>query len=220
MLNDLLDFFQITDKYLTYLSDKIEFSNDGFPIFTREMFSEEEPEMIIPYYNRHNKLVKDPSKTVICFFSADSSLYLRLEKVFDEIDEYKHFQGVIGLDVTVTADMDPEWQNAIMLLNQLFLAVLACNRIKIVMNARVGSPETVMNFCNIPKNVVYATSFLGCDKLLSNSDFGFISKVLRIMPSKLLIYGKHDKIAEQQLSIMGINFRVYPDLHRLCKGVA
>ncbi len=220
MLNNLLDFFQITDKYLTYLSDKIEFSNDGFPIFTKEMFLEEEPEMIIPYYNRHNKLVKEPSKTVICFFGADSSLYHRLEKVLNELDEYRQFQGVIGLDVTVTADMDPEWQNAIMLLNQLFLAVLACNGIKIVMNARIGSPGTVKNLCGFPKNIVCATGFLGCDKLSSDSDLTFISKILYLMPSKLLIYGKHDKIAEKQLTMMGIDYRVYPDLHRLCKGVA
>jgi len=220
MINTLLDFFTITEKYLRYLSGKIEFSDNGYPIFTKEMFLDKEPEMIIPYYNRHNKFVKDPTKTVICFFSADASLYIRLEKIFDELDEYKQFQGVIGLDVTVTADMDPEWQNAIMLLNQLFLAVLACNGIKIVMNTRVGSPQTVKNLSGFPKDIIWATSFLGCDKLSSNIDFSFISKILNLMPSKLLIYGKHDKIAEQQLTTMGIKYRVYPDIHRLCKGVA
>lgn len=220
MLNSLLDFFKITDKYLEYLSGKIEFSEAGFPIFETDMFLDKEPEMIIPYYNRHNKIVKDPAKTVICFFSADAALYLRLEKVFDELEEYKQFQGVIGLDVTVTADMDPEWQNAIMLLNQLFLAVLACNGIKIVMNARIGSPRSVENLKSFPKGVIWATSFLGCDKLYSEYDFNFISKVLHILPSKLLIYGKHDKIAEKQLTNMGIDYRIYADMHRLTKGVA
>jgi len=220
MLNTLMDFFKITDKYLEYLSGKIEFSEEGFPIFTRDMFLDKEPEMIIPYYSRHNKLVKDPTNTVICFFSSDESLYLRLEKVFDDLEEYKQFQGVIGLDVTVTADMDPEWQNAIMLLNQLFLAVLACNGIKIVMNARIGSPRSVENLKYFPKGIIWATSFLGCDKLCSEYDFIFISKVLHILPSKLLIYGKHDKIAENQLTNMGIDYHVYTDMHRLTKGVA
>lgn len=219
MLNTLLDFFTISEKYVYYLSGKIDFLDNGYPVFTRNMFLDKEPEIIVPYYYRHNRIVKDPAKTVLCFFNADSTLYIRLEKVLDELDEYRQYLGVIGLDLTVTYDMDPEWQNAIMLLNQLFLAVLACNGIKIVMNTRIGSPETVKNLSGFPKNIICAASFLGCDKLQSNSDFSFISKILHLMPSKLLIYGKHDKIAEQQLTTMGIDYQVYPDFHRLCKGV-
>ena len=124
------------------------------------------------------------------------------------------------MDITVTSDMDIEWQRTIILLNQLFLAVLACNGIKIVMNTRIESPETISCYNNIPKNIVYAAGFLGCDKLTSNMDFSFISKILYILPSKLLIYGKHDMIAEQQLQNMGIDYRVYADFHRLTKGVA
>jgi len=220
VINTLSDFFTITDEYLYYLSDKIDFNEDGFPVFTRDMFPDKEPELIIPYYNRHNKLVKDPSKTVICFFGSDVSLYFRLEKIFEELDEYKQYQGVIGLDITVTADMDPEWQDAIMLLNQLFLAVLACNGIKIIMNTRTGSAKTIENLIGVPSNVMWAAGFLGCDNLSSEMDFSFLSKIIRLIPSKLLIYGKHDKIAEQQLSTIGIEFRVYPDIHRMCKGAA
>lgn len=50
MLNSLLDFFTVTDKYLEYLSGKVEFSEDGFPKFTKNMFLDKEPEIIIPYY--------------------------------------------------------------------------------------------------------------------------------------------------------------------------
>ena len=184
------------------------------------MFLREAPDIIVPFHNRNNKVVSDPKKTVLCFFSGDSDLYRRLEKVFDEIDEYKKVQGVIGLDITVTSDMDAEWQNMIMLVNQLFLAILACNGIKIVMNARVGNARSVENLKGFPKGTICATSFLGCKNLRSESDFSFISKVLFILPSKLLIYGKHDRIAEMQLSNMGIDYRVYPDFHRLSKGVA
>ena len=154
------------------------------------------------------------------YHSADAPLYVRLEKVFDELPDFKRFQGVIGLDITVTEDMDLEWQNAIMLLNQLYSAILGCNGIKIVLNARTGSSQTIHNFSCIPKNIVCATSFLGCRHLKNNTDFGFISKMLYLMPSKLMIYGKHDRIAENQLDTMGINYRVYPDFHRISKGVA
>ena len=71
-----------------------------------------------------------------------------------------------------------------------------------------------------PKNILWATSFLGCDKLSTETDFSFISKMLGLLPSKLLIYGKHDKIAENQLSVMGIPYRTYTDFHRLSKEVA
>ncbi len=219
MLCNLIDIIEVTDKYLSYLTGRIDFSDNGFPIFTRDMFLNEEPELIVPYYNRHNKIVKNPERTLICFFCSDNSLYRRLENVFDDVSEYKQYMGVIGLDITVTADMDREWQDAIMLLNQLFLAVLACNGIRIVMNARIGEPHSVNNLRLFPKNTMWATSFLGCDNLQAETDFSFISKVLSLMPSNLLIYGKHDKIAEKQLSVMGIPYRIYTDYHRLTKEV-
>jgi len=136
------------------------------------------------------------------------------------LPEYRRYKGVIGLDITVTEDMDLEWQNAIMLLNQLFLAVLGCNGIKIVLNARNGSPSTLSNFSSVPKNVMCATSFLGCSNLKNDMNYSFISKILYLMPSKLLIYGKRDRIAEKQLDTMGIDYRIYPDMHRISKGVA
>lgn len=220
MIKNLYELCKIADEYTSYLNGKIQFSENGFPVFRKEMFLNSEPEIIVPFHNRNNKAVSDPAKTVLCFFSRDPDLYRRLEKVFDEIDEYKKCMGVIGLDITVTSDMDIEWQNMIMLVNQLFLAILAYNGVKIVMNARVGNLQSIQNLSGFPKGIICATSFLGCDRLKSSYDFSFISKVLYILPSKLLIYGKHDKIAEKQLLNMGIDYRVYTDFHRLTKGVA
>ena len=220
MINDLVSICEIADRYLTYLNGKMDFSGNGFPVFTKEMLLDEEPDLIVPFYQRHNRVVKDPAKTVICFYSSDRFLYRRLEKVFDDINEYKQFQGVIGLDITVTEDMDIEWQNMIMLVNQLFLAVLACNDIKVVMNSRIGSPASLSNLNGFPKRSLCATSFLGCNRLSSENDYSFLKKVLALLPSKLLIYGKHDTLAEAQLSRLGIDYRIYADFHRLSKGVA
>ena len=108
MIKNLIDIINVTDKYLSYLDGKIEFSEIGFPVFTRDMFLNEEPELIVPFYNRHHKIVKNPKKTLICFFGSDEFLYRRLKNVFNDLDEYSLFQGVIGLDITVTADMDSE----------------------------------------------------------------------------------------------------------------
>ena len=220
MIKNLHELCKIADNYVDYLDGKIDFSESGFPVFRKEMLLDSEPDLIVPFYNRNNKVVIERSRTVLCFFSSDNDLYRRLENVFNDIPEYKKCMGVIGLDITVTDDMDTEWQDMIMLVNQLFLAVLACNDIKIIMNARIGSPRSVTNLDEFPKNAIWATSFLGCDKLKSEYDFSFISKVLHILPSKLLIYGKHDKIAEKQLTNNGIDYRIYTDMHRLTKGVA
>ena len=46
------------------------------------------------------------------------------------------------MDATVTQDMDLEWQEEMMLLNQLFMAVLAVNDVRVVANLRTGSRET------------------------------------------------------------------------------
>lgn len=219
-IHSILDVFVVIDELYHYLDDKeIEFDENGFPVFNKEMFLTEWPDLIIPFSQRKNKRVIDRKRTVICFFDKDHKLYPRLTKIIKEIDEYKTFMGVIGLDVTITDDMDVEWQEAIVLLNQLFLAVLAVNDVHIVANTRTGGLSAKRIFKNIPQNVMAASGFLGCDCLNIESDFSYLEKILTLLPEKLIIYGKHDLTAEQQLDDMGIDYRVYTDFHRLCKEV-
>lgn len=123
------------------------------------------------------------------------------------------------MDVTVTSDMDEEWQEAIILLNHLFLAVLAVNGIKILLNTRTGGLDPDVIFKNTPHGVMVAAGFLGCDTTADECDYSFMKKILVLLPEKLILYGKHDKIAERQLDILGIDFRTYTDFHRLCKEV-
>ena len=216
-MRDIRYFLSLIDEYSSYLKGKIEFSNSGFPIFDKSMFLDEIPENVITYPNRNSIYVKNLSKTVICFYAPDRLLYPRLDKVIENLDEYKKFLGVVGMDLTVTKDMDMEWQKAIMLLNQLHMAILACNGIKIVANLRNGSDETVECLSGIPRNVMCATGFLGCTKDKCIYDFRFISKILSVCPSMLIIYGKHDPLAEDYLSKMGVRYRVYKDFHRISK---
>lgn len=218
-IHSFFDIFIVIDELYLYLEDKeIYFDENGFPIFTEEMFLTEWPDLIIPFSQRNNKRVIDRHKTVLCFFDSDQKLYPRLYKVLNEIEDYKNFMGVIGLDITITDDMDEEWQRAIALLNQLFLAVLAVNGIKVVINTRTGGLAAESIFSTVPQGIMVASGFLGCEKIKEISDFEYLKKILLLLPDKLLIYGKHDLIAEQQLDTMGINYRVYKDFHRLCRG--
>lgn len=220
MVKNMMDLCKIADDFVQYLQDKgFEFNEMGFPVFKREMFLEEIPEQVIPYDFRKNRIIKNPQKTLLSFYCPDARIYPRLEKVLDEIPEYCKYMGAAATDVTVTADMDQEWQDFIMLLNQLFMAVLAVNGIKIVANLRTGSPTTHKNICGIPKNVIWATGFLGCSKD-EPYDMRFISTVMLGRPSALLIYGKEDSNATEKLSLMGIKYLVYPDYHKARKEVA
>ena len=218
-INNLNNVLSLTQELYAYLKGKIEFDEYGFPIFKPEMFLKVWPDLVIPYSQRKNRRVKNKEQTLLCFYDSDKNLYPRLANVIDEIGEYKKYLGVCGLDITITEDMDIEWQEYIFLLNQLFLAVLAVNGIKIAVNTRSAGLDASRAFRNIPQNATVASGFLGCDASKEERDFSYLIKILTLLPEKLIIYGKHDKYVESQLDTMGIDFRVYKDFHRLCKEV-
>lgn len=216
---NLKDMFSVTEAYYRYLDGKIAFDESGFPIFKKSMFISEWPDLILPYSQRKNWRVQEKSKTVLCFYDCDHHLYPRIAKVIQEIDEYRSYMGVIGMDITITDNMDEEWQEFMFLQNQLFLAVLAINEIKIAINTRSAGLDVSRLFSNVPCGATVASGFLGCDTMKNAEDLSYIVKVLTLLPDKLIIYGKRDKTVQEQLDAIGINYRVYKDFHRLCKEV-
>lgn len=215
---NLTNILYLIDFYQRYLKKhKFQFDDNGYPIFQKSMFLNEWPDLIVTYKNRNNKIVKKKEKTLLCFFDKDEHLYQRFIKVFDEIDEYKKYLGVVGIDITFTDDMDEEWQKLTSLMNMLFMAVLVVNGVKVVLNTRSAALNPQELFSNIPKGIMAASGFLGCDKNKSKYDVRYISKILCIMPAKLIIYGKKDEIVENQLNMMGINYRRQIDFHVLSK---
>ena len=128
--------------------------------------------------------------------------------------------GVVGFDVTVTKDMDLEWQRAIILLNQLALAVLAVNGIKIIFNTRTGTSETRDMFKYVPKGIMIASGFRGGGKRYVKNNFEYLSKILLFLPSIVLIYGECDKETDDSLNNFGIVIKEYPAFRDLCKEVA
>ena len=217
MVKNLVDLLKVSEEYIRYLERKeVKFNSKGFPLLRKEMFLDEYPELVLPYDFRKNTLVADPKKTLLCFYCGDKRIYPRLKSVLKEIVEYKRFLGVVAIDITVTSDMDEEWQNAIMLLHQLFMAVLAVNGVKIVANLRTGNARSAENLDALPKGVMWSAGFLGCSKE-NLQDFRFISSALRVIPSKFVVYGPEDEAALEKLNMMGIDYRVYGDYHKLSK---
>lgn len=218
MISTLTDILRLVDDYTAYLqSAGCRFDGEGFPLIPSSCFLDKLPDKVIPYRDRKSRLVTDPSKTVLCFYCEDARIYPRLERVFDELPEYRKFMGVVAADVTVTPDMEMEWQRELMLLNQLFMAVLAANGIKVVLNLRCGSSSTLSCFDSVPSGVMCASGTLGCAPTESPLDMTYLVKLLRVRPSAVLLYGKPDPIMEDQLALAGIPYRRYDDFHQLSK---
>lgn len=218
MNRSITSFERLIDRYTSYLDRHgIQFNSQGFPLLNSQTYLGEWPKLIVPYRDRKANFVQDPTHTVLCLFTSDKQIYPRLERILDDIPEYKKYLGAIGSDLTVTADMDLEWQQIIMLLNQLYMAILAVNGIKIVQNLRCGSPETIKCLSSVPLGIMCATSTLGCAKTQSELDLSFSEKLFAVRPNKLLLYGKHDPIMEHQADIAGVSYRVYADAHTLYK---
>lgn len=221
-IKNLYELLVFSNEMINYLKIKgVIFDDDGFPIFKKEWFLNKWPDAVVTYYNRNNILfVKDKKKTLLCMFSSDVINYRRLANIYNEILEYQQFMGVIGLDITITEDMDKEWQRYVSLVNQLFLCVLAVNEIKIVLNTRCECGMYYEHFKNIPKGIMVASSSLGCKGASSEIDSNkYINKILFLLPDKLLLYGKKDEVTEEILSRMGISYRRFEDFHTLSKEI-
>ena len=176
---------------------------------------------MVTYDNRNSKLIKEKSATLLCHFAGDRQNYRRFTKLKQDIPVYRQYLGAVFPDITVTKNMDIEMQKLILLTNQLYAAVLAANNIKLVFNTRSGLHESLECFRNIPRGIVCASSFLGCDRASDMNDIAeYVNKILRLMPRKLIIYGKQDLSINNQLDILGIDYRYYDDFHRRCKGRA
>ncbi len=218
MMNSLQDLIKLANTFYNYLiSHGMDFTEEGYPIFRENMFLDEYPNQVVPYSFRNDISIDDKNKTVLCHFTADKYIYPRLDKLLKEVDLYREFMGVISTDITVTADMDTEWQKMTVLLNQLYMAVLAINNIKVIANTRIGNSDMLYCFNGIPKNVLCASSFLGCSSNNTIYDNTYMKKIMYILPSKLIIYGKCDMQTKEALNTLGVNYRVYDDFHTASK---
>lgn len=176
-MRNLLDELVLIDTYYQYLAKyNWTFSKEGFPIFKKENFLNKWPAHIIPYYHRKTHFIQKPQETVLCFFCRDQDIYPRLDNILRDLPVYKQFMGIIGTDITVTDDMDEEWQKLIMLLNQLYLAILVQNGIKIILNTRSGNKIYKEAFAHIPKGIMCASSTLGCTQEKFPYEYQYLKK--------------------------------------------
>lgn len=217
-ISTVVDLLEIINEYIQYLTGKICFTDNGWPIFSRDQMLYEYPDMVVPFPRRNSLMVNDKARTAICYYCPDKQIYPRFCSVINDLEVYRHYLAVIEPDITLTWDMDQEMQHAIMLVDQLFLAVLAVNGIKVIFNTRSGFELAGYNYQNIPRHAVWASGFLGCDNSKNFFDASrYTSKLLCILPSRLIIYGKNDPLITEGLNLLGFDFHYYPDYHTASK---
>ncbi len=217
MINSIQNLLDVVNLYYQILDDRIDFDSDGWPIFEKKHFLTEWPSDVVTFDNRNSRLVKHPKDEVLlCHFAGDKQNYRRLEKVQYDIEIYRMYMGVVIPDVTVTREMDIEFQELIIQVNQLYAAVVASQGIKIVFNTRIGYGSSDRSFCRIPRNIMCASGFLGCKSNARSANM-YVNKILGLVPDKLIIYGKCDPLVNAQLDVLGISYRYYDDFHRRSK---
>lgn len=217
-IESLIDLFEFINYVKATIEPNFEFDDKGWPVFNESLFLDSWPENVISFYHRNSVNYQDKANTLICFYEPDKYIYRRFCKVEKDIEIYKKYLGVVFPDLTVTWDMDIEFQEVLILANHMFAAFLAYHGIKLVFNTRCGCINTHCTFKNIPSNIMCSSGFLGCSnsKNFYNSS-SYINKILELRPSKLLIYGKRDYIVDEQLNTLGINYKYYQDFHTISK---
>lgn len=220
MINNLNSLINFTNEMYIYLISKgMKFNENGFPIFDKSYFLFDYPDIIIPIQHWKSKFILNKKRTCLCFYCDDKFIYRRIDKIFDEINIYKEYMGIIEPDLTVTSDMDEEWQKFIILINQLILAFFCINGIKCIPNTRIGNDKMLILLNNFPKNIMFSSSFLGCKNTNSfESNDRYINKVLTLLPSGLVLYGKKNLVLNHKLSYLGFDFKQYRDFHSLSAG--
>lgn len=194
------------------------FDDRGFPAIPGECYVRTAPKYMVDWENRCSSRVGRPAETAICFFRDDARIYRRLCSLERDLPEYRKFAAVVEPDLTVTRDMEPEWQDMMMLLNRLSIAFLAYGGVPSIANSRCGDRGSWVNLEAHPSGVVWASSTLGCANLASPEDLSYLTKMLSLRPSAVMLYGKTDRLMIEQLSRMGIRWYACPDFHSLCKA--
>lgn len=209
---------EIVRSYTNHLRERgVSFTSSGFPIFKKEWLIENKPKAIMPF-DRRNEIVSNEKETSICFFEDDMRLYPRFDKVFEEISILKKYHSVCMMDVSISPLMDIRLQNMNLLLNMLYICVLAVNDIKIIPFFRSGDISTVHILKESFKDSPYwVMGALGTQRN-KNSNFYdrlFRCKCLELNPKCLLIYGTPSKETLDAINDYEILYEVYEDFRTL-----
>ncbi len=205
---DLIELAQ--DLYDYLVQHNVQFTDDGYPIFTDNMLLREIPEEVLPYDFKF--AAKNKKKTILVTYANDEHVYKRLLSLKQDIDVYRQYMGVAGFDLSPRISWDLNLQKFNILLNMMADVYLALNGIKIMPNFRTGSLKTMDILQCYPKNCWFMVGSLGCAKgHVQINEMYLRTKIILTNPDMLIYYGILKSEYKQILEETGINYKVFED---------
>ena len=209
---------ELVERYTAYLKEKgVEFCENGFPKFKPEWIIKTSPKLMAPF-NKRQYFWQNKQDISICYFCKDEHLYPRLDKVFEEINILKKYHSVCMMDISISPLMLDEVQRMNLLLNLLFICIIAVNDIRIIPSFRTGNFETLkLLIQSIGHSDYWVMGAIGTQQIRNNSfyEYLFRTKCMFVMPLHLLCYGRPNKQTIKCLNEYGIECKFYKDFRDL-----
>ena len=208
-----MDLTHLALKLYAYLKQKgINFNDEGYPIFSREMLLNDAPKYVLPIGHTS---VKDKKNALLVFFSNDQNIYKRLLRLEQDLSFYKQFYGVSGFDLSPRINWNVRLQKFNILLSMMATAYLAVNGIKVMPNFRTGCIQTLPVLNCYPANSTYIAGTIGCSRgYIDINEMHLRFKLILSNPRQLIFYGTLKEQYSKLLKEFGIKHKCYLDFNR------
>ena len=212
-----MNLFKLAIELEEYLRKRgVEFTEEGYPIFTEDMLLKDMPEGVCPIGQTY--YVKDRSKYLLVSFSNDENIYKKLISLQNDVDEYLQYKGFGGFDLSPRINWDVNLQKFNLLLSKLADAFLAVNGVKLTPNFRAGCLDTFEVLSIYPPNTWYSVGALGCGRgRIKINEMYLRAKLVVTNPDMLIYYGKLKPEYAQILEEYGVHYKVFTDFQRLSR---
>ena len=213
-----MNLFKLANDLQEYLLAKgVNFSKEGYPIFTEDMLLKEIPQGVCPIGQTY--YVKDKRNYLLVSFSNDENIYKKLNTLMNDVDEYLQYWGFGGFDLSPRINWDINLQKFNLLLSKLADAFLAINGVKLMPNFRTGCLDTIDVLSIYPQHTWYSVGALGCGRgRIKINEMYLRTKLLVSDPDMLIYYGKLKTEYAEILNDFGVPYKVFTDFQRLSRG--
>lgn len=213
-----MNLFKLANDLQEYLWDNgVNFTEEGYPIFTEDMLLKEIPKGVCPIGQTY--YVKEKKDYLLVSFSNDENVYKKLNTLMRDVDKYLQYMGFGGFDLSPRINWDINLQKFNLLLSKLADAFLAINGVKLMPNFRTGCLDTIDVLSIYPPHTWYSVGALGCGRgRIKINEMYLRTKLLVSNPDMLIYYGKLKPEYAQILCEYGITYKVFTDFQRLSRG--
>ncbi len=195
------------DEKITELKEhNIQFIN-GRPKIPVDKIYNGVPDLIETYQFRNEIPKEKRKKSLICFYSFENRILPRLETVDSDVEIFKEYAGIVGMDISPSINMLRPRQLHSILINQIYNCLIAIRGVMVAINSRIGDLKTNSIIEEYPKNQTLIFGNLGCKGLFKEySLLQFKDWIIRNKPQNICIYGSFGKRDIRLFERLKMNF--------------